>query len=107
MGEAPTDTEPDDGYEIGDASGRSSSAGGSAAVAAQPAPPTDAESIQLPTWTKVLGWFGAAGLIYLLICAVSIISRGFAGLGSDAAHSMFASPGIPGSGCAWVSSAPS
>ncbi|WP_433504789.1 hypothetical protein ACQP04_35445 [Pseudonocardia halophobica] len=29
-------------------------------------------------------------LIYALICAVSIISRGFAGLGSDAAHTMFA-----------------
>ena len=36
------------------------------------------------------GLVGIAGLIYLLICAVSIISRGFAGLGSDAAHSMFA-----------------
>src|SRR6516162_4454290 len=45
---------------------------------------------QLPVWAKVLGWCGTAGLIYLLICAVSIISRGFAGLGSDAAHSMFA-----------------
>jgi solute carrier family 34 (sodium-dependent phosphate cotransporter) len=41
-------------------------------------------------WTKVLGWCGVAALIYLLICAVSIISRGFAGLGADAAHSMFA-----------------
>jgi sodium-dependent phosphate cotransporter len=38
----------------------------------------------------VLGWFGVAGLIYLLICAVSIISRGFAGLGRDAAETMFA-----------------
>ncbi|MFI6874108.1 Na/Pi symporter [Streptomyces sp. NPDC050400] len=44
----------------------------------------------LPTWTKALGWLGVAGLIYLLVCAVSIISRGFAGLGSDAAHTMFA-----------------
>jgi sodium-dependent phosphate cotransporter len=50
----------------------------------------DAEGIQLPVWTKVLGWCGIAGLIYLLICAVSIISRGFAGLSSDAAHSLFA-----------------
>lgn len=44
---------------------------------------------QLPTWSRVLGWCGVVGLIYLLICAVSIISRGFAGLGGDAAHSMF------------------
>ncbi|GGX44155.1 thymidylate synthase [Streptomyces chartreusis] len=51
---------------------------------------SDDEAIQLPTWTKALGWCGVAGLIYLLICAVSIISRGFAGLGSDAAHTMFA-----------------
>ena len=50
----------------------------------------DAGGIQLPIWTKALGWCGVAGLIYLLICAVSIISRGFAGLGSDAAHSAFA-----------------
>jgi sodium-dependent phosphate cotransporter len=60
------------------------------AVATSPADATGAEGIQLPVWTKVLGWFGTAGLIYLLICAVSIISRGFAGLGGDAAHSMFA-----------------
>jgi len=49
-----------------------------------------ASEIQLPVWTKVLGWCGIAGLIYLLICAVSIISSGFAGLGADAAHTMFA-----------------
>ena len=60
------------------------------AVAAHPAAALDAGGIQLPVWTKALGWFGIAGLIYLLICAVSIISRGFAGLGGDAAHSMFA-----------------
>src|SRR5215467_8603856 len=52
-------------------------------------PEKGAGSIELPAWTKVLGWCGIAGLIYLLICAVSIISRGFAGLSSDAAHSMF------------------
>lgn len=44
----------------------------------------------LPGWVNLLGWVGTAGLIYLLICAVSVISRGFAGLGNDAAHSMFA-----------------
>jgi len=43
----------------------------------------------MPERTKVLGWCGTAALIYLLICAVSIISRGFAGLSADAAHSMF------------------
>lgn len=60
------------------------------AVGATPAAATDAGVIQLPVWTKALGWCGIAGLIYLLICAVSVISRGFAGLGGDAAHSMFA-----------------
>ncbi|WP_372350040.1 hypothetical protein [Streptomyces sp. KL116D] len=49
----------------------------------------------LPTWTTALGWLGVAGLIYLLICAVSIISRGFAGLGSDAARTMFAFAASP------------
>jgi len=60
------------------------------ATAAAPADGSDEGGIELPAWTKTLGWFGVAGLIYLLICAVSIISRGFAGLGSDAAHTMFA-----------------
>jgi sodium-dependent phosphate cotransporter len=50
----------------------------------------DAAGGHIPAWTKALGWCGTAGLIYLLICAVSIISRGFAGLGTEAAHSMFA-----------------
>jgi sodium-dependent phosphate cotransporter len=63
---------------------------GSMAVDAAPADALDAGRIQLPVWTKVLGWCGTAGLIYLLICAVGLISRGFAGLSSDAAHSMFA-----------------
>ncbi|MFJ6013781.1 Na/Pi symporter [Streptomyces sp. NPDC092952] len=47
-------------------------------------------AVQLPVWARALGWCGVVGLIYLLICAVSIISRGFAGLGGDAAHSLFA-----------------
>jgi sodium-dependent phosphate cotransporter len=51
---------------------------------------SEAEAIELPGWSKVLGWCGTAGLIYLLICAVSIISRGFAGLSADAAESLFA-----------------
>ena len=47
-------------------------------------------SVALPGWARALGWCGTVGLIYLLICAVGIISHGFAGLGGDAAHSMFA-----------------
>ncbi|MGW4802660.1 thymidylate synthase [Kitasatospora sp. NPDC004272] len=49
-----------------------------------------AEAVPLPTWGKALGWCGVAGLIYLLVCAVGIISSGFAGLGGDAAHTLFA-----------------
>jgi sodium-dependent phosphate cotransporter len=90
MEEAATDREPDNSSGKGDLSGQSSAASGSVAVTASPADALDAGGIQLPLWTKVLGWCGTAGLIYLLICAVSIISRGFAGLGGDAAHSMFA-----------------
>jgi solute carrier family 34 (sodium-dependent phosphate cotransporter) len=58
--------------------------------AAPPPPP-----IELPVWTRVLGWLSVVGLIYLLICAVGIISRGFRGLGGDAAHAMFAFAGNP------------
>ncbi|MEV6204980.1 Na/Pi symporter [Streptomyces sp. NPDC051771] len=50
----------------------------------------EAADVRLPTWAVVLGWCGVVGLIYLLICAVSIISRGFAGLGNEAAHTLFA-----------------
>jgi sodium-dependent phosphate cotransporter len=89
MEEATTGREPDNGSRTGGTSGQSPAASGSTAVATSPAA-TSTRGIQLPVWTKVLGWCGAAGLIYLLICAVNIISRGFAGLGSDAAHSMFA-----------------
>lgn len=90
MKETATNREPDNGSGKGEISGRSPAARGSVAVGATPAAATDAEVIQLPVWTKALGWCGIAGLIYLLICAASIISRGFAGLGGDAAHSMFA-----------------
>jgi sodium-dependent phosphate cotransporter len=82
--------EPDNSSGKGGTSGQSSAASGSVAVAASPVDAAGAGGIQLPVWTKVLGWCGIAGLIYLLICAVSIISRGFAGLGGEAAHSMFA-----------------
>src|SRR5215471_8891214 len=90
MEEAAPDTEPDNSFGKGDVSGQSPAVGGSVAVAAPAAAAAGDGGIQLPGWTKALGWFGVAGLIYLLICAVSIISRGFAGLGGDAAHSMFA-----------------
>jgi sodium-dependent phosphate cotransporter len=90
MEEPAVGREPGNGYGEGDATGLSPAVGGTLAVAAPPAAAPDAEGILLPTWTKALGWCGTAGLIYMLICAVSIISRGFAGLGSDAAHSMFA-----------------
>jgi len=68
-------------------SGRSSASG---SVPAAAEPDSGAEDVQLTVRTKVLGWCGVAGLIYLLICAVSIISGGFAGLGTDTAHTMFA-----------------
>src|ERR1051326_7842684 len=88
MDEAPTDKGPRNSSGNGGIPGAAPAAGGS--VASRPATAKGAEGIQLPVWTKVLGWCGIAGLIYLLICAVSIISRGFAGLSGDAAHSMFA-----------------
>jgi sodium-dependent phosphate cotransporter len=87
MAEATSDNGPDTSPTQGDASGRGPS-GDSPRTA--PAAQTDDETDRLPPSAKVLGWCGVAGLIYLLICAVSIISRGFAGLGSDAAHTMFA-----------------
>ncbi|MFE7111493.1 thymidylate synthase [Streptomyces sp. NPDC057575] len=87
MAEATSDSGPDNSHKKGDVSGRTPS-GGSALAA--PAAENGAGANQLPAWSKALGWCGVAGLIYLLICAVSIISRGFAGLGSDAAHTMFA-----------------
>src|SRR5215813_9987408 len=90
MEEAGTDREPDNSSGKGGTSGQPTAVSGSVAVAAPPADAAGEGGIQLPAWTKVLGWCGTAGLIYLLICGVSIISRGFAGLGSDAAHSMFA-----------------
>ena len=88
MAEATTDRGPDNSSETDVISGQSTAAGGS--IAADRAAERGTAGIQLPGWTKALGWCGIAGLIYLLICAVSIISRGFAGLGGDAAHSMFA-----------------
>src|SRR6516162_3778576 len=72
MEEAAPGGDPDKSSGNGDTSGQSSAASGSVAVAAPTADALDAEGIQLPVWTKVLGWCGTAGLIYLLICAVSI-----------------------------------
>lgn len=72
MEDAAPDREPDNSSGKGDTSGQSPAASGSVAVAAPTANAADAEGVQLPVWTKVLGWCGTAGLIYLLICAVSI-----------------------------------
>src|SRR5215469_10544128 len=95
MEEAAPDREPDNSSRKGGTPGQSPAASGSVAVAARPADALDAGGIQLPVWAKALGWCGTAGLIYLLICAVSLISRGFSELGSVAAHSMFAFAAIP------------
>ena len=87
MAEATSDRGPANSSGNADVSGRSTS------IATDPvavAPADAAEAVHVPAWTKALGWCATAGLIYLLICAVSIISRGFAGLTGDAAHSMFA-----------------
>ncbi|MCX5443471.1 Na/Pi symporter [Streptomyces sp. NBC_00569] len=87
MAEASSDSGPDNSRKRGAASGPTLSGG---AALRTPAAENGAGAVQLPAWTKALGWCGVAGLIYLLLCAVSIISRGFAGLGTDAAHTMFA-----------------
>ncbi|MGW2183034.1 hypothetical protein ACWCXX_34245 [Streptomyces sp. NPDC001732] len=79
MAEATSDSGPDHNRKKGDVPGRTPS-GGSALTT--PAAESGAGAIQLPAWTKALGWFGVVGLIYLLIGAVSIISRSFAGLGA-------------------------
>jgi hypothetical protein len=86
MAGASADSGPDNSDKHGDVPGPGASGGSALTAAAESA----AGATGLPTWGKVLGWCGVVGLIYLLICAVSIISSGFAGLGSDAAHTMFA-----------------
>ena len=86
MAEATSDNGPDSSPEKGDGSGQSPGGG---AVPAAPAVENGADEVQLSARTKALGWCGVAGLIYLLICAVSVISGGFAGLSSDVAHTMF------------------
>jgi sodium-dependent phosphate cotransporter len=50
---------------------------------------------RLPAWSRVLVWCAAAGLVYLLVCAVNILSRGFRDLSGDALHTMFAFAGNP------------
>jgi hypothetical protein len=61
MEEAATDSEPDNGSGKGYTSGQSPAASGSVAVAAPPAAALDAGRIQLPVWTKVLGWWVQLG----------------------------------------------
>jgi sodium-dependent phosphate cotransporter len=86
---AGTDQGPDSSRDIGTPE-QSPDRAGALSVPAAPTDSLDAGRIELPTWTKASGWCGVAALIYLLICAVSIISRGFAGLGNEAARTMFA-----------------
>jgi solute carrier family 34 (sodium-dependent phosphate cotransporter) len=74
---------------------RGTTPAGHAVVTAVPSTAPPPPPIELPAWTRVLGWLGVVGLIYLLICAVGIISRGFRGLGGDAAHAIFAFAGNP------------
>jgi len=62
----------------------STSSGGLDAEALADEPP------ELKGWARAGAWLGTAGLIYLLICAVSIMSRGFRALNQDAAHTLFA-----------------
>jgi solute carrier family 34 (sodium-dependent phosphate cotransporter) len=61
-------------------------------LAAGDVPASEAEGAgpELSGWTRVAAWLGAAGLIYLLVCAVSIMGRGFRSLSEDAARSLFA-----------------
>ena len=84
------DKDPGDSSGKSDIPRQSVADAGPVAVDAPSAGAAGDGGIQIPAWATVLGWCGAVGLIYLLICAVSIISRGFAELGGDAAHSMFA-----------------
>lgn len=92
---------PGDTYASGGSSGVGvtpiwgATATGHAVVTALPSATPPPPAIELPAWTRAIGWVSVVGLIYLLICAVGIISRGFRGLGGDAAHSMFAFAGNP------------
>src|SRR5262245_34171044 len=72
---------------------RGTTPAGHAVVTAVPSAAPPPSPIEVPVWTRVLGWLAVVGLIYLLMCAVGIISRGFRGLGGDAAHGMFAFAG--------------
>ena len=68
MAEAASGNGPGNSQKKGDVSGRTPS--GDSALTAR-AVESGAGGIQLPAWTKALGWCGVAGLIYLLICAVT------------------------------------
>ena len=59
-------------------------ADGLPAGVAEPAGP------ELSGWTRVAAWLGTVALIYTLVCAVSIMSRGFRSLSGDAAQALFA-----------------
>ena len=73
----------------GDATGVTPPTDGPPAVASHASETVRIGTSAVPPWGRGLGWGGVVGLIYLLICAVSIISRGFSGLSGDAAHGLF------------------
>ncbi|MBO0836814.1 MAG: hypothetical protein J2P28_15080, partial [Actinobacteria bacterium] len=49
----------------------------------------ETDEIRSAWWYTTLGWIGVAFCIYLLICGVNVMSRGFQGLGGDTAHALF------------------
>ncbi|MEW2708524.1 thymidylate synthase [Streptomyces koyangensis] len=92
MPKAASDSQPGSDDGRGAHSGRSLDGGSPLA------PQSGTWGSRAPAWARAFGWFGVAALIYVLVCAVSIISRGFSGLGSDAAHTMFAFAAHPAVG---------
>ena len=66
MEDAATDREPDNSSGKGDISEQSPAASGSVAVAAPPPAAAGAGGIQLPVWTKALGWCGVTTTLVAL-----------------------------------------
>lgn len=49
----------------------------------------ETDEVRSAWWYTTLGWIGVAFFVYLLICGVNVMSRGFQGLGADTAHALF------------------